>query len=232
MKEVKKLIDLGKEKGYLTYDDVNDMLPAEVVSPDQIDDVMSIFGEMDIEVVDANQRVSLGGAGEDLVEDEEEEKEVESDIDGDMVGKTGDPVRMYLREMGTVSLLSREGEVEIAKKIEQGEKQVIEEVLSSPLALRYVLDLGEKLAQREIRVREIIKDGDEDAEYLEDEEVYEKRLLEQIAKIRRTANETEKIKRQLDGKRVSTPSASVAPAKSGQISREDRRRTQSAAAQS
>src|SRR5215472_7198577 len=119
MKEVKKLIDLGKEKGYLTYDDVNDMLPAEVVSPDQIDDVMSIFGEMDIEVVDANQRVSLGGAGEDLVEDEEEEKEVESDIDGDMVGKTGDPVRMYLREMGTVSLLSREGEVEIAKKIEQ-----------------------------------------------------------------------------------------------------------------
>ncbi|HEX4987145.1 MAG TPA: RNA polymerase sigma factor region1.1 domain-containing protein, partial [Candidatus Binatia bacterium] len=204
MKEVKKLIDLGKEKGYLTYDDVNDMLPAEVVSPDQIDDVMSIFGEMDIEVVDANQRVSLGGAGDDLVEDEEEEKEVESDIDGDMVGKTGDPVRMYLREMGTVSLLSREGEVEIAKKIEQGEKQVIEEVLSSPLALRYVLDLGEKLAQREIRVREIIKDGDEDAEYLEDEEVHEKRLLEQIAKIRRTANETEKIKRQLDGKRVST----------------------------
>ena len=205
MKEVKKLIDLGKEKGYLTYDDVNDMLPAEVVSPDQIDDVMSIFGEMDIEVVDANQRVSLGGAGEDLVEDEEEEKEVESDIDGDMVGKTGDPVRMYLREMGTVSLLSREGEVEIAKKIEQGEKQVIEEVLSSPLALRYVLDLGEKLAQREIRVREIIKDGDEDAEYLEDEEVHEKRLLEQMAKIRRTANETEKIKRQLDGRRVSTP---------------------------
>jgi RNA polymerase primary sigma factor len=203
MKEVKKLIDLGKEKGYLTYDDVNDMLPAEVVSPDQIDDVMSIFGEMDIEVVDANQRVSLGGAGEDLVEDEEEEKEVESDIDGDMVGKTGDPVRMYLREMGTVSLLSREGEVEIAKKIEQGEKQVIEEVLSSPLALSYVLDLGEKLAQREIRVREIIKDGDEDAEYLEDEEVYEKRLLEQIAKIRRTASETERIKRQLDGKRVS-----------------------------
>ncbi len=123
MKEVKKLIDLGKEKGYLTYDDVNDMLPAEVVSPDQIDDVMSIFGEMDIEVVDANQRVTLGGAGEELVEEEEEEKEAEDDVDGDVVGKTGDPVRMYLREMGTVSLLSREGEVEIAKKIENGENR-------------------------------------------------------------------------------------------------------------
>ena len=135
MKEVKKLIDLGKEKGYLTYDDVNDMLPAEVVSPDQIDDVMSIFGEMDIEVVDSNQRVTLGGAGEELAEEEEEEKEAESDVDGDVVGKTGDPVRMYLREMGTVSLLSREGEVEIAKKIEYGENKVINEVLSSPLAL-------------------------------------------------------------------------------------------------
>jgi RNA polymerase primary sigma factor len=204
MKEVKKLIDLGKEKGYLTYDDVNDMLPAEVVSPDQIDDVMSIFGEMDIEVVDSNQRVTLGGAGEELAEEEEEEKETESDVDGDVVGKTGDPVRMYLREMGTVSLLSREGEVEIAKKIEFGENKVINEVLTSPLALRYILDLGEKLAQHEIRVREIIKEeGDEESENFEDEEVHEKRLLDQIGKIRRTTNDREKIKRQLESKRVS-----------------------------
>jgi RNA polymerase primary sigma factor len=204
LKEVKKLIDLGKEKGYLTYDDVNDMLPAEVVSPDQIDDVMSIFGEMDIEVVDSNQRVTLGGSGEDLVEEEEEEKELDSDVDGDVVGKTGDPVRMYLREMGTVSLLSREGEVEIAKKIEDGENKVLHEVLSSPLALRYVLDLGEKLAQHEIRVREIIKEeGDEDSENFEDEEVYEKRILDQIGKIRRTTNDREKLKRQLESKRLS-----------------------------
>jgi RNA polymerase primary sigma factor len=202
IKEVKKLIDIGKEKGYLTYDEVNDMLPAEVVSPDQIDDVMSIFGEMDIEVVDANQRVSLSGAGDDLVEEDDDDKEVD-DIDSDVVGKTGDPVRMYLREMGTVSLLSREGEVEIAKKIEQGEKQVVDEVLSSPLALRHVLDLGTRLAEHEIRVREIIKDGDEDADYLEEEELHEKRLLEQISKIRRIANEREKIRKQLDGKRLS-----------------------------
>src|SRR3970040_2521940 len=78
MKEVKKLIDLGKEKGYLTYDDVNDMLPAEVVSPDKIGDVMSIFGELDIEVVDSNARVTLGGAGEDLAA-EEGEKELDSE---------------------------------------------------------------------------------------------------------------------------------------------------------
>jgi len=205
LKEVKKLIDLGKEKGYLTYDDVNDMLPAEVVSPDQIDDVMSIFGEMDIEVVDSNARVTLGGAGDELSEEEEDEKEVESDVDGDVVGKTGDPVRMYLREMGTVSLLSREGEVEIAKKIEHGENQVIHEVLTSPMALTYILELGEKLANHEIRVREIIKEeGEEDAENFTDEEVHEKRLLDQIGKIRRVVVEREKLKRQLDGKRVST----------------------------
>jgi RNA polymerase primary sigma factor len=204
LKEVKKLIDLGKEKGYLTYDDVNDMLPAEVVSPDQIDDVMSIFGEMDIEVIDSNQRVTLGSAGEELAEEEEDDKEVDGEVDGDVVGKTGDPVRMYLREMGTVSLLSREGEVEIAKKIEEGENRVINEVLSSPLALRYILDLGEKLAQHEIRVREIIKDeSDEENENFEEEEVHEKRLLDQIGKIRRTTNDREKIRRQLDGKKVS-----------------------------
>src|SRR5258705_13870692 len=98
MKEVKKLIDLGKEKGYQTYDDGNDMLPAEVVSPDQMDDVMSIFGEMDIEVVDANQRVTLGGAGEQIAEEEEEEKEAEGDETGDAVGETGDAVPMQRRE--------------------------------------------------------------------------------------------------------------------------------------
>jgi RNA polymerase primary sigma factor len=203
-KEVKKLIDLGKEKGYLTYDDVNDMLPAEAVSPDQIEDVMSIFGEMDIEVVDSNQRVTLAGAGDEIADDDEEEKEHDTDGDGDAVGKTGDPVRMYLREMGTVSLLSREGEVEIAKKIEKGENQVIHEVLTSPLALTYILALGEKLANHEIRVREIIKDeGEEDSEFLDDEEIHERRLLDQIGKIRRIVNERDRINKQLNGKRVS-----------------------------
>jgi hypothetical protein len=96
MKEVKKLIDLGKEKGYLTYDDVNDMLPAEVVSPDQIDDVMSIFGEMDIEVVDSNQRVTLGGAGEDLADDEEDDEERE-DTDDELIGVRDQRVGTLLR---------------------------------------------------------------------------------------------------------------------------------------
>src|SRR5688572_15812911 len=157
MKEVKKLIDLGKEKGYLTYDEVNDMLPADIVSPDQIDDVMSIFGEMDIEVIDSNQRVTLATQADELPEEEEEveEKDADVEVDGDIAGKTGDPVRMYLREMGTVSLLSREGEVEIAKKIEEGEKQVFDEALSCSVAVRYIMDLGEKVSRHEVRVKEV-----------------------------------------------------------------------------
>src|ERR671912_91690 len=86
----------------------------------------------------AKAKSASDGAGDELVEEEEEEKEAE-DADNDVVGKTGDPVRMYLREMGTVSLLSREGEVEIAKKIENGENRVLDEVLSSPLALTHIL---------------------------------------------------------------------------------------------
>ena len=179
------------------------MLPAEIVSPDQIDDVMSIFGEMDIEVVDSRQRVTLANQAEELPEEDEEEKEFEAEADGDLAGKTGDPVRMYLREMGTVSLLSREGEVEIAKKIEEGEKRVHHEVLSSPFALVYVLELGESLSRHEVRVREIIKDADEDLDDLEDEEVHEKKLLDQISKLRRLANEKLKIKNKLEGKRLS-----------------------------
>jgi RNA polymerase primary sigma factor len=204
IKEVKKLIDLGKEKGYLTYDDVNDMLPADIVSPDQIDDVMSLFGEMDIEVIDANQRVAISGQVEELSEEEDEEKDFDVEMDGEAGGKTGDPVRMYLREMGTVSLLSREGEVEIAKKIEEGEKQVIHEALSCPVALRYVLDLGGKIARHEVRVRDVIKDAEDDLDYLEDEEAHEKRLLDQVAKLQRVANKRIEIQKRLGRKRVAT----------------------------
>jgi len=115
-KEVKKLIDLGKEKGYLTYNELNEILPPNIVSPDQIDE--TIFGEMDIEVVDSNQRAAVRTQTDEAVEEEEdEEREVEPEADGEALGRIGDPVRMYLREMGTVSLLSREGEVVIANGI-------------------------------------------------------------------------------------------------------------------
>ena len=203
LKEVKKLIDIGKEKGFLTYDELNDILPADIVSADQIDDVMSIFGEMDIEVIDSSQRVVLAGQGDETPDDDDEDREPEVENDGDLTGKTGDPVRMYLREMGTVSLLSREGEVVIAKEIEEGDKQVVDEVLTCPLALHYVLDLAEKISRHEVRVREVITDADDDLDYLEDEEIYEKKLLEQTGKLRRLAKEKDEIEHKLSKKGLS-----------------------------
>ena len=118
IEEVKQLIDLGKEKGFLTYDEVNDLLPPDIVSSEQIDDVMSMFGEMDIEIVDSAQKVKIPKLKLDLEDEEEIEGEQEEmEFEPGTLGRTSDPVRMYLREMGSVSLLTREGEVEIAKRM-------------------------------------------------------------------------------------------------------------------
>ncbi len=119
--EFKKLILLGEEKGFLTYDDVNDMLPPDVTSSDQIDDIIMLFGEKNIDIIDTEQgeKLVVKKTAEDVVTTKF--PETLSLVPG--VGKTGDPVKMYLREMGLVSLLSREGEVEIAKKIEDGARR-------------------------------------------------------------------------------------------------------------
>jgi len=160
MDEVQQLIELGKEKGFLTYDEVNDILPSDMVSSDRIDDVMSMFGEMDIDVVDSEQKMPMR-KDQELDEpsmDDEEEEEFESGT----LGRTSDPVRMYLREMGQVSLLTREGEVEIAKRIEEGEALVTRVILKTPIAFREVVSLGERLAKGQIGVAEITKEYDEE----------------------------------------------------------------------
>ncbi len=162
-KEVKALLEIGREKGFLTYEEVNDNLPTDMMSADQIDDVMSTFGEHDIPVVDASK---VGGEGEAKVTiaptEPEAEKEEEKDEDDDAgLVKSNDPVRMYLRKMGSVSLLTREGEVEIAKRIEDGEKAVLRAVLQAPLAIAEIVELGEKLKKGKIRVRDVVKDAPE-----------------------------------------------------------------------
>ncbi len=139
--EVQQLIDMGKEKGFLTYDEVNDILPASMVSSEQLEDVMSMFGEMDIEIVDSESKTPTpkDGAGDD----DEDESEVE--LEAGTLGRTSDPVRMYLREMGQVALLTREGEVEIAKRIEEGEILITKVVMRTPIAAREVMNLFSRL---------------------------------------------------------------------------------------
>ncbi len=171
--EVKALMERGREKGFLTYDEVNDALPSDT-SSDQIDDVMSMFGEHDIEVVDgAEKKMKLPDKPpepEAKTEQTEDEKEEEEDAG---YGKSNDPVRMYLRKMGSVSLLTREGEVEIAKRIEEGEKEVLAAVLSSSIAIREILELGERLKKGKIRVREIVKDAGDEQQAEREEEAEE-----------------------------------------------------------
>ncbi|MBI2391786.1 MAG: RNA polymerase sigma factor RpoD [Deltaproteobacteria bacterium] len=186
---VQQLIDLGKQKGYLTYEEVNDALPANVVSADQIDDVMSMLGDEDIEIVDAATQVKI--SPKNLANAESEEKKAivhvereEADAGDDIYSRSNDPVRMYLRKMGSVALLTLEGEVEIAKRIEDGEHRVLNAILGSPIAVREIIDLGEKLKKGKIRVKELIRDGEEDDQQFDEEEA-DRRIIKAIDKVKR-----------------------------------------------
>jgi RNA polymerase primary sigma factor len=164
--EMKALLDRGREKGFVTFDEVNDALPNDI-GADQMDDVMSMFGEHDIEVVDGQVKKLPDKPPEPEPKDEKEEKEEEEDPG---YGKSNDPVRLYLRKMGSVSLLTREGEVEIAKRIEEGEKEILAAVLSSSISTRIILDLGDRLRKGKIRVREIIKEAGDESQSEPEEE--------------------------------------------------------------
>jgi len=184
IEEVKQLIDLGKEKGFLTYDEVNDLLPPDIVSSEQIDDVMSMFGEMDIEIVDSAQKVKIPKIKLDLEDEEEIEGEQEEmEFEPGTLGRTSDPVRMYLREMGSVSLLTREGEVEIAKRIEDGEKEVAGVILNTPITVKEVISLGERLKKFHITAAEISKEVEEEELEEDEEDVQKTRLLAVIDEI-------------------------------------------------
>ena len=158
--DMKQLISMGKEKGYLTYDEVNDILPPDIVSPEHIDDLMVLFGEMDIELVDADQGESSVEVVK--VDDKELLEEEKSLALRDGSGHTDDPVRMYLREMGSIPLLTREGEVEIAKRIEETQNQIIMAVIKNPLAAKEVIHLREKLKNGKLTLDELGSPIDED----------------------------------------------------------------------
>jgi RNA polymerase primary sigma factor len=179
-KEVKDLVESGKQKGFLTYDEVNDALPADVVSSDQIDDVMSMFGDNEIEVVDAQKSVDNTEVKPTVAAEEEQEKKKEEEAEeeeeeapkiADEPGaKSNDPVRLYLRKMGSVSLLTREGEVEIAKRIEDGEKEVMRALLDCKVAVTEVMEIGPRLKAGKLRIREVLKDAPEEPAREEEEE--------------------------------------------------------------
>jgi RNA polymerase primary sigma factor len=199
--QVNQLIDMGKEKGFLTYEEVNDVLPSEVVSPDQIDDLMIMFGEMDIEIVEGTQKVKLFKPKIRKTSPDNEEAS-EQELTQVPFEKFNDPVRMYLREMGSVSLLNREEEVEIAKRIEAGEQEIAHVILNSPIIITEVISIGEKLKADKMSVREVIADlDDEEADI--DEEHYLKKVLSVIGKIKRSEQKIIALQKDVSQKKLS-----------------------------
>jgi RNA polymerase primary sigma factor len=195
--EFKKLISLGEEKGFLTYDDVNDLLPSDIVSSDQIDDIIMLFGEKNIDIIDTDKgdKLIVKKAAEETLDTKEEDVLTLMPI----AGKTGDPVKMYLREMGMVSLLSREGEVEIAKKIEAGDKVVMDSVFSVDCCVKYVVDLGAKLKREEIRIKSVI-DNIEDEDGFVEEDLHKQRVVKLIDRVASVDRKNDQIRKRLKEK--------------------------------
>jgi RNA polymerase primary sigma factor len=175
LEELDRLISVGKQKGFLTYDEVNDALPSDIVSLDQLDDIMMMFGQMDIEVVDSAKAGRLPSeVGRErqqaaaVVDDDDDGPAEPIDLTPGPVGRTEDPVRLYLREMGRVALLTREGEIALAKRIEEGKNQVAVAILSTNLALERFRELRELLRRGDISIKEVVDVNEE--EFTEEKE--------------------------------------------------------------
>jgi RNA polymerase primary sigma factor len=179
--DIQNLIDAGKEKGYLTYNEVNDLIPGDLHSPDDLDDLMTTIGTQGIDILEGGPK--FGG---DKFDEGEEGEDVELDLTPGTLEKTNDPVRMYLREMGTVPLLTREGEVEIAKRIERGQVRVMKAIARSPIVVREIIALGEDLKRGVRNIKEVV--------IFDEEEITEEVLQ---ARVRQTTGKVEAMVRHL-----------------------------------
>jgi RNA polymerase primary sigma factor len=173
--DIDGIIEVGKEKGYLTYGDVNDMLPEEIGSADDLDDLITTIGTQGIDLLDGPKF----GHDHDKDFEAEEGEDVELDLTPGTLEKTNDPVRMYLREMGTVPLLTREGEVEIAKRIERGQLRVLKAISRSPIVIREIVALGEDLKRGVRNVKEVVVFDEEELT----EEVVQTRVRSTVTRI-------------------------------------------------
>jgi RNA polymerase primary sigma factor len=226
--EVKKLISIGKEKGFLTYDELNSTLPAEVVSSEQFGSIMTMFGEMDIEIVDApegerHQKTrSVAPDHEEPAEDTEdseaEDNEKEIDLTPGALSRTDDPVRLYLKEMGSVALLSREGEIEIAKRIEEGKRDIAFVIYGMPMTIEFILALRDQLKNGKFDLREIvpIQETEEDFEEEEVERDYEELRLKTLEGL----NTARKVSTSLKGMYEKSRQAGKDPAKLKKIKKQ------------
>src|ERR687890_2472861 len=194
--EVRQLINIGKEKGYLLYDEVNELLPSEITSSDELDDLFNTVGSAAIEVIDSGQKY-LRDDVKPIDRTAEGAEELELDLTPGALDKTNDPVRMYLREMGTVPLLTREGEVEIARRIERGKLAVIKSISRTPTVAKMIIAMGDQLKAGTRTIRELVIFQDDE---ITDERVDEraKEVLKQIDAIRKQRAVVQKLEEKLN----------------------------------
>ena len=191
-KIVKELIAEGREKGFITIDEINENLGNETPSAEQLEKIFSIFSEMDIEVVDNDKNTDF------LSDQSETEPEIDFDndelnLDPGIDNSTDDPVRMYLREMGSIQLLTRSGEVEVAKKIESGNLELIEIFSESNLILLYLNNLSRQLKTQKIKARHVVSGLDEDDNVIEDEDKATKQIIKQLDQVWKNYTSVKKI---------------------------------------
>ncbi len=194
--EVRQLIAIGKEKGHLSYDEVNELLPAEITSSDELDDLFTTFGNAGIEVVESEQKYR-----EDKTRDRRSEgaEEPSLDLTPGTLDKTNDPVRMYLREMGTVPLLTREGEVEIAKRIEQGKLAAVKSISRTPTVAKGIIFMGEQLKSRSLNIRDLVPFGGDEELSDERSEARARQVLKQIGLVQKALIVVQKLETKLSG---------------------------------
>src|SRR6058998_1349792 len=213
--EVQKLIDIGKEKGYLLYDEVSDLLPPEIsASAEDLDDLFSAFGTAGIEVIDTDDQnfAPLDKIPGEKKFDGEQPEDLELDLTPGALEKTNDPVRMYLREMGTVPLLTRDGEVEIAKRIERGHRTVLKSLSRSPVIVREIISLGERLKKDPDIIKDILRFRDEE---LTDDKIEEKfqECVDTIGQIGTTNKKVDTLRMKLGGMGSKAKKASLRSAR-------------------
>ena len=190
--QVNKLISLGKEKGYLLYDEVNDLLPSDVHSAEDLSDLLSMFDSEGIEVVDSPRGKSVESIALDKPDDlkgDEAGEDVELDLTPGALDKTNDPVRMYLREMGTVPLLTREGEVEIAKRIERGQVKVFKALSRSPIVIQSLFATARQLKAGEKSIKEVV--------VFDDDELTEDRVAQRLKDVVGVIDDMERLYKKL-----------------------------------
>ena len=189
--EVEKLLEVGKEKEYLTYDDINRLLPPDMNSADEIEAILDVIGAEGISISDSDEKfieaaaAALGSNGDGKIEDALDE-ELDLDLTPGTVDKTNDPVRLYLREMAVVPLLTRDGEVSIARRMERGRQRVLKAISRSPICIEEMLQIGERLRRGELHIREVVTFNEQEPITEERIEQYQVSTLESMGELRKS----------------------------------------------